>query len=360
MAQAFTPTIRRVAPAGAADSAVKRGKKLLSERRFDEAFAEFESALRQDPNNLSAHLALGRLKARQGDLDGALRHFRSAIEIDPTKIQTYLHSGRVYLRLNQLDKARESFENALRLGKRSDIAHAALGVVCARTERWQEALEHWKAALNFNPRLLIVRKRLALLLHRLGQPTEAMVQIKAAIRIKPDDPVCHAIQGRFYLLDKDYENAQAAYERAVELDPEGRQPLSRLGLAEVYIATDRLEQAERILNTLPPREQLSALVHKLWGDLYTKKGLHKEALEEYRSAGLLAGETLDLEGLELLDLLADDAEDERWEELALSAQRLTAELLEQRRQDQGLARGRASAGAERPKPLGDQLGDRDE
>ncbi len=338
MVQSFTPKIKRVAHSGAADSAVKRGKRLLAERHFDEAFSEFESALKQDPNNLLAHLALGRLKARQGDLDGALRHFKSAIEIDLTKVQAYLHIGRVYFRLNQLDKARESFENALRLNKRADIAHAALGMVYMRADQLQEAIAHWRSALTFNPRLLGIRKRLALLLRKLGQPVEAMTQIKAALRIKPDDPLCHTIQGRFYLLDKDYDNAQSSYERAIELDPEGNQPISRLGLIEVYIATDRLEQAERILNALPAREQLSALVHKLWGDLYTKKGLHREALEEYRSAALISGEELKLEGLELLDALVDESEDSHWEDIALSAQRITDEVLEKRRQDT-LARG---------------------
>lgn len=338
MSNTFVPTIKRVTPSASAEVSIKRGKKLLAEKRFDEALAEFESLVRQDQANAFVHLAIGRIKSRQRDFDSALRHFKSAIELDPSQAQPYLRSGRIYLQRNELEKAREAFQNALRVNIRSDIGNAAMGVVCFRSNQLQQALEHWKNALGYNPRLLMVRKRLAILLHKLGRPAEAIIQIKAALRIKPDDAESFAIKGRLHLLDKEYDDAQQAYEKAAELDPESQKPLIRLELAEVYIESGQIDKAERLLSEIPQREQFSSLLHKLWGDLYTSKGLHKEAMEEYQSAALMAGEDLGVGSFDSIDLLSDDGDDERWEDFAILAKRATAEFIEKQRQTRILER----------------------
>lgn len=331
MTSTFVPTIKRVTSASA-EASIKRGKKLLADKRFDEALSEFEALVRQDQASAFVHLAIGRIKYRQRDHDSALRHFKQAIELDPTQVQPYLRSGRIYLQRNELDKAREAFNNALRVNARSAIAYAAMGLVHLRQEHPDQAIEQWKIALSYNPRMILVRKRMATVLHKMGRSTDAIAQIKAALRIKPDDAESFAIKGRLHLLDKDYEEAQQAYEQAAELDPEDQKPLIRLGLAESYIEGQQLDKAERVLGEIPQREQFSALLHKLWGDLYEAKGLHKEALEEYRSAALVTGEDFGLEGLDSLDILADDSDDERWEGLAVAAKHSTSGFIEKRRQ----------------------------
>lgn len=332
MSTTFVPTIKRITPSASTEASIKRGKKLLAEKRFDEALMEFEQLIRQDQATAFVHLAIGRIKYRQRDQDAALRHFKQAIELDPTNVQPYLRSGRIYLQRNEIDKAHEAFQNALRVNSRSAISHAAMGLVYLREDNADQAIEQWKTALGFNPRMLAVRKRMALLLHKLGRSADAINQIKAALRIKSDDAESHTIKGRLHLLDKEYEEAQQSYEQAVELDPDGQKPLIRLGLAEACIEGKQLEKAERVLGDVPQREQFSALLHKLWGDLYTAKGLHKEAMEEYRSAALVTGEDLMFDGIDSLDILADDSDDDRWESLAVSAKRATSDFIEKQRQ----------------------------
>lgn len=330
----FVPQIKRITPSASAEATIKRGKKLLADKRFDEALAEFEDLIRQNQATAFVHLAVGRIKYRQRDHDAALRHFQQAIELDPSQIQPYLRSGRIYLQRNELDNANRSFQDALRVNPRSAIAHAASGLVFLREGQAERALDQWTIALSYNPRMSTVRKRMALLLHKLGRSADAFTQIKAALRIKSDDAEAHAIKGRLHLLDKEYEEAQRAYEQAVELDAEEQKPVIRLGLGEAYIEGKQLDKAERLLSEIPQREQFSALLHKLWGDLYTARGLHKEALEEYRSAALMNGEELAIDGMESLDMFADDGDDDRWEGVANSAKRITSSFIEQQRQIQ--------------------------
>ena len=331
MADTFVPKIKQITAPKAAEAGIKRGKKLLSEKRFDEALSQFEELVKHDQATPFVHTAIGRIKFKQRDLMTALRHFNLAIEMDPTQAGPYLRSARIHLSSGELTKAKDAFQNALRVNAKSAMAHAGLGLVHARSDHPGLAVEEWGKALTFNPRMVAVRKHLATTLHRMGRPNDAFAQINAALRIKSDDADVYAIKGRLHLLENEFAHSQQAYERAVELDPEGKKQAVRLGLAEAYIGGGKMDEAEEVLNAISQRKQSSAMVHKLWGDIYVAKGMHKEAAEEYSSAAAAADEDLEIEGFDGLDILADDGEDEKWEGLAVSARRAAGEAVIRKR-----------------------------
>lgn len=331
MATAFDPSIKRIEPSRSAESAIKRGKKLLSEKRFDEALAEFEGVLENGQATPFVHLAIGRIKFRQKDMDGALDHFQKAIKMDPTNAQAHLRTARIYATQGNLDRAKEDLQNVIRINPKSPIAYAGLGQIAMREKQPEQAIDQLKKALALNPRMLLARKRLALVHLESGNSDDAMVQLKSALRIKSDDPEVHAIMGRLHMKNKDYSAAQKEYNEALELDPKTN-PVVHMGLAEAYIEGGQTTQAEQVLNDIPQREQFSPLLHKLWGDLYNAKGMHKEAVEEYRAASMTLGEDLGIEGIEEMDLTADDADDQKWEDLAQVVSVSAAEFLEKRRQ----------------------------
>ncbi|EIC22236.1 tetratricopeptide repeat protein [Thiorhodovibrio frisius] len=332
MSSNFVPSIKRLTPSPATEASIKRGRKLLAEKRFDEARKEFEALVRDDQANAFVHFALGRIKSRDHLLDEALEHFKTAIELDPTHVQPYLRSGRIYFQQGELEKAREAFLNVLRVNERSAIGHAALGFVYQRSDQANQAVDAWFRALSFNPRMVGLRKRLALILQKLGRQSDAMAQAKAALRIRPTDPEAHAINGRLHLLAKEFDPALRAYRKAIDLDPDAKKLGIRLGLAEACICAGHLDEAETVLSAVPESDQFSALLHKLWGDIYTEKGLHKEAMEEYRGAVLTSGQEVEIEGLDDLEFLGDEVDESRWENLARTAKKAASEALEGRRE----------------------------
>lgn len=331
MSEVTAPSIKRVAPGTrSADAAIKHAKKLMSEKRFDEALDEFQEVVRAGQANAFVHTAIGRIKFTQRDLDGSLRSFQEAINLDPTQSQPYLRGARIHLMRGDLDKAREGFGNAIRVNNKSAVAYAGLGLVQVRAGASEDALAQWKQALVLNPRFLVVRKRLATLLQRMGRPVDALAQINAAVRIDPEDVESHTIKGRLHLRAQENAEALKAFEKARSLDAEGEHSEVIHGLAESYLATGDLEQAETTLRAIPARE-VSPIVHKLWGDLYAAQGLHKQAVEEYQSASLGADEELDL-GLDTMDMLADDEDDEKWVRLAAQARRATDNIIAKKRE----------------------------
>jgi len=71
------------------------------QRKLAEAKAEFENALRLNPDNSKAHGNLGLILAEQGNWDQAESHFRSALRINPD-------DSLAQESLNELLKARPS------------------------------------------------------------------------------------------------------------------------------------------------------------------------------------------------------------------------------------------------------------
>lgn len=332
MAEAFTPSIKRVETVPkSSEAALRRGKKLLKEKKFDDALLVFEDLVRRDQADAFVHTAIARIKFKQKDLDSALTHFQAAIKKDPTKPQAYVRSARIYMMREQLDNAENALENAIRVHPQAPVAYVGLGAIYQRKKQPERAIEQFQKALQFNPRMPPARKRLAQALSSVGRKEEAMAQINASLRIKQDDPEAHALKGYLHLLENQHADAQKAYEHAVSLDPDGKKIQFRIGLIEAYIKDDKLVQAEQILDDLPLREH-APLLHKMWGDLYSAKGMHREALEEYRAASLAVGDDLKLEGLEDIDLTFEDGDDDKWETMATAAKTKADVFLEQRRQ----------------------------
>src|SRR5258705_10062488 len=60
----FEPKITRIESPTSVQSKIKSGRELVKQGRAEQALAEFEAALKLDPNSKSARLGSGALKAR--------------------------------------------------------------------------------------------------------------------------------------------------------------------------------------------------------------------------------------------------------------------------------------------------------
>ncbi len=312
----FEPKITRVEPSTSVQGKVKGAREMAKQGKTDEAVAELEQAVRMDPNSKIAHLALGSLKARQYLPDDAIREYREVLRIDPLNIQAYLRLSRIYLRKKEFDKCEEYIENALRIDPRSPAAHYFMGHLSIAMKNLPRAKEHLAKALTYNPRLVRARVQMSAALRNEGNLPEALAQLNAAARIEPESYSVQESLGRLHLLRKDFSSARESYEKAVSLKPENELE-ARLGLVEALIEEGEIDRAEENLRKTPTKVEGRAGIHKLWGDLYLRRGLYPESVEEYKAAQMLASK--DDEGLAgEIDLTETPAADNlaAWKKLA--------------------------------------------
>ncbi|MBD1924898.1 tetratricopeptide repeat protein [Trichocoleus sp. FACHB-90] len=311
----FTPKVKRLNTGG--QDQVKLGVALQKQGRLDEALAQFKSVLQDNPTSMRANLGAGNIEFKQKHYDEALVYYQAAIRLDPLKPIPILKAGKAYLKQRNWDKALEQFKAVVSLDPKAVQAYTGLGQVLARQGKYEQAIQEFRKALSLDPQLLMIRIRLAQAYIDQEKLAEAASELKTAININPQKWISYAELGRVYLKQNNYSGASEVLRQAVELNPDVPSSV-RLSLVEALIQENKLEEAATLLREVPQSKQLAPRQHKLWGDIYHRQGLHREATEAYRAATLLAAEgDADSDMMDNLEAL-EDQDDDGWEELAES------------------------------------------
>jgi tetratricopeptide (TPR) repeat protein/TolB-like protein/DNA-binding winged helix-turn-helix (wHTH) protein len=103
----------------------------------------------------------------------------------------------------------------------------------------------------------------------------------AALRRNPNLDVVHRALGDLYFSTGQDRNAEAAYERAVAIDPNNVPALS--GLADVYYRQRRIELAEETYRRALGLQPGNWLTHNALGWFLFQNGRYAEAAEQYRN-----------------------------------------------------------------------------
>lgn len=192
----------------------------------------FEQALRLDPNYA---LGLAGLSHVEGytyrNLDADPIHLQRAeqlaqraLSIDPQLAEAHVALGRTYGLRYDYARASEEFSKAVTLDPGNAIA-------------W----DMWSWALAYE------------------QPPDALAAEKAAreaIRLDSSLLVANYHLGRALILQRQYSEANAAFERMKKLNPTGLQ--ADLGLAQLYLAQGDSERALSLLKNLPRSSALNS------------------------------------------------------------------------------------------------------
>jgi peptidoglycan/xylan/chitin deacetylase (PgdA/CDA1 family)/uncharacterized caspase-like protein len=130
-APATTPSPPVLPPSGpmTASAHNDRGTNLFREKQYAEAQAEFEAAVKADPNFALAANNLGYTHYRLERFPLAAQWFEKTIQLDPKRAVAYLNLGDVYVKLNKRPEAKRAYEKYLELaptGRGADAARVAL------------------------------------------------------------------------------------------------------------------------------------------------------------------------------------------------------------------------------------------
>ena len=99
------------------------GDALKREGRFEEAIAQYNEAIRLEPQDAQAHNNRGTTYLRLGQVERAIQDLDEAIRIDPQYAQPYSNRGVAYASLGQLERAIMDFDEAIQLEPQHAAAH---------------------------------------------------------------------------------------------------------------------------------------------------------------------------------------------------------------------------------------------
>jgi len=156
----------------------------LQERRVD-AEAEYELALKSQPDSLEVLLALGKLKRVRLECDSAISLYQRAEAVQPTFDGAY-GLGVFYSYTQDDERAAAAFRRALAREPRSAIALSGLGTTLFRQGHTGEAIDALKRATTIEPKMVDAWYGLGRAYQQAGQAELARQAFDRAERLRAE------------------------------------------------------------------------------------------------------------------------------------------------------------------------------
>ena len=128
-----------------------RGNANLALGNLAQAIADYDSALRLNPNYAKAHNNRGYAYAKLGRYEEALASYNRALAIDVTYTQAYLNRGGAYFQLGQNGRAIEDYTTVLGMDPSNAQARFNRGVANYRSHRFGDAIYDYDKVLVLTP-----------------------------------------------------------------------------------------------------------------------------------------------------------------------------------------------------------------
>ena len=222
--------------------------------RLGEARAALERSITLNNLKVGSLLELARVARKQRDYQGALGYLAHARDLEPDSAGIQYYFGLVCLDLNLVAEARNSFEKAVQIEPENPEYNYAMGATSTFRHDPGEAVPYFEKYLKLKPRdprgklalgaalfrakdydAAVPRLTEAALVPETATPAHyylgaialqerrlaaARIELELALKGKPDYADALAELGQYYLVQKDYSQAENQIRRALKIDPD--------------------------------------------------------------------------------------------------------------------------------------------
>ena len=233
----------------------------------------------------------------RSSVTSAERFFQRAIEHDPEFAEAY--AGLCNTSVLQLESyraaqieptARSACFKAVELAEDSPVTRTALGNFYRTTGEYEKALEEFQGVAETDSRHVGAYLGLGRTYAALNQPEEAEKAFLRAIEVQPDARRTHSNYAKFLFEHGRYEEAAESYGRVIEEDPDNVTALNGIGAA-MYLAGDIDSAAaayRKVVEIQPTRDAYSNIGSLYYYNGVSDPGLYEDAAAIYREAIRLA------------------------------------------------------------------------
>jgi Flp pilus assembly protein TadD len=196
--------------------------------RHKEAIADFQKALQLKPRLRGASLFLGISEYRTNQLDASVTALRKETSISPKDPNAWMWLGIVALEKGDGDEAVQALDQAAKLAPENvDILyHRGRAHLFVSNDSYARM---FKA----DPKSWRVRELLAEANASAERHMDAIAEYETAIKLAPNEPLLHEGLGTEYRLAGKLPEAEQAYLRELEIDPENISAQYKLGVLAI-------------------------------------------------------------------------------------------------------------------------------
>ena len=261
-----------------------KGKILYLAEDHEQALAEFEQLLKDNPEDLYLMQCEAICQHKLGNAVSALRMYERILELDPdnkiakdninaisaakgdrleeqddfSELDSILSRADNHYQDGDLHAAILEIENALDGGKNNSALYATLGSLEFQSGQIDKAVEHLRKAVEMDRGSADFLTRLALAEHKAGNTLEFVENLDLALRRDPTYVPALKTRGDFNLSASKYKVAATDYTSIIKIEPENTEAILALGVC--FYKTNDLDTAvttyERVL-TIDPDNSLA-------------------------------------------------------------------------------------------------------
>ncbi len=237
----------------------------------------------RDKGSLEAQLAGGTQYLAAERWNDAFVVFRRATLLDGGSYDAQLGLARACAKLGETKVGLDAAEAAAELKSQDPAPLVAAGQICLAARKLDEAARYYKEALALDGSLAEAWRDLGETRLLQGSLSGAIAALEKARSLDSGDADIHSALGAVYAADGDYAQAEGAYRKAIELDPENARYLKSLAwlLIEQNQSLEEAEELARKSDELD-RGDSDALVALATALLY--QGQSEEAMRALQGA----------------------------------------------------------------------------
>jgi tetratricopeptide (TPR) repeat protein len=221
---AYEDAVRREPELGIAHERLALG--LTRVRQFARADAEFQEAERLAPRDAEIPRDAGFGYIEQNRIADAAAEFRKCLAIDPSN-----GLGGALMKMGDMDGAEAEFREAIRLRPHYVEAHHNLAFLLSGERRFDEAQYEFQEALRIDSAHVEARFDYSVMLAAAHREDEALRQIETVLRADPRRVKAHDFRGALLEAKGRRAEAMAEFREALRNDPEFARANFDLGAA---------------------------------------------------------------------------------------------------------------------------------
>lgn len=302
---------------GDVEAQLLRGRVHLAKRETQEAMAEFHKALKSEPKSASAHyhlalaqiqagniqqakgelkeaatiasdfadatLLLAELNIRTGAFQPAIEDLENLLEKQPKLARAYVLLGTAYLSKKEPVRAAETYRQFSLLAPSDPQGPYFVGIGLRAQGKTAEAKKAFEDALVLAPGFVDPLAQLVSIALAEKASGTALDRVKKQIAMMPESAGLHDLLGRVYLARSEGRLAEAAFLKAIDLNPQLFD--AYLALGSLYGRTQRydealakLEQALAVNPKTPSVPMLIGVIHEQRGAIPQAQAAYEKAL----------------------------------------------------------------------------------
>ncbi len=183
-----------------------------------QVLSHLEQAVRLAPNEVLPRMYLAQILLKFGQVRASLAEFDLAVRIDPENVDSWFGRGMAHYAQDDFGQAIRDFQQVIKLDPKHPEAHYNLAKSLFRLGRIGEGLRHLKETMKHNPGDLLSRNDLAQIALQLRRPDEAVQVFREVVQLYPDMAEARFQLGLYLQLTQSPTAAVQEYRECLRLD----------------------------------------------------------------------------------------------------------------------------------------------